>query len=114
VQLVVLLYARNGCRGEAKLFRRSGDHRPTVQGGQKIEVIGPLRLTRVGDSSQRLETRVRLESVFLRLATYLRLALKDLRLDLRLELKDLRLTRESTLKTQDFLVPSKSLCYESS
>jgi len=29
---------------------------------------------RVGDSTQRLETRVRLESLFLRLATYLRLA----------------------------------------
>jgi len=58
------------------------------------EFSGPCALAhrgRVGDSSQRLETRltrVRLESLFLRLATYLRLALKDLRLDLRLEHKD--------------------------
>ena len=44
-------------------------------------------------------------------ATYLRLALKDLRLDLRLEHKDLRLTRDSTLKTRDILATCKSLCY---
>ena len=53
--------------------------------------------------SQRLQTLVRFESLFLRLATYLQLALKDLRLDLRLEHKDLRLTRDSTLKTRDLL-----------
>jgi len=53
-----------------------------------------------------LGTRVRdsrLESLFLRLETYLRPALKDLRLDLWLEHKDLRLTRDSTLKTLGFL-----------
>ena len=59
--------------------------------------------TRVGDSCQRLETRVRLESPFLRLVTYLRLALIDWTLDLRLEHIDLRLTRDSTLKTRDLL-----------
>jgi len=58
---------------------------------------------RVGESSQRLETRARLESLLLRLATYLRLAVKDLRFDLRLEHKDLRLTRDLTLKTRDLL-----------
>jgi len=66
---------------------------------------------RVADSSQRLETRVRLESLFLRLATYFRLVLKDLRLDLRLEHKDSRLTRDSTLKTRDLLATCKSICY---
>jgi len=60
---------------------------------------------------ERLETRVSLESLFLRLATYLRLALKDLRLHLRLEHKDLILTRDSTLKTRDLLATRKSLCY---
>jgi len=57
------------------------------------------------------ETIVRLESLFSRLATYLRLALKDLRLDLRLEHKDLRLTRDSTLTTRDLVATCKSLCY---
>jgi len=58
-----------------------------------------------------LGTRVRHESLFLRLVTYLWLALKDLRPDLRLEHKDLRLTWDSTLNTRDLLATCKSLCY---
>jgi len=54
---------------------------------QTTTTVPRTQVTRDGDSSQRHG----FESLFLGLATYLRLACNDLRLDLRLDLNDLRL-----------------------
>jgi len=79
-----------GMREQVSKFNNAIADSPGFQfAGTSVSRSHSIRVHgRVGDSSQGLETRVRLELVFCRLATCLELA----RYDSRLDVKDLRLT----------------------